>query len=59
MQEQSTKQHFDEQGDLIVKMRKLDGHLAFIEDLLKARAVLSEADVARGRAEYQIFPSVA
>lgn len=57
-----TKSYLDEKladlkGDLIVKMRKLDGHLAFIEDLLKARSVFSDADVARGRAEFQIFPT--
>ncbi|MFH1098897.1 MAG: hypothetical protein V1723_03185 [Candidatus Uhrbacteria bacterium] len=49
----------DLKGDLIVKMRKLDGHLAFIEDLLKSRAVLSDADVTRARKEFQIFPTLA
>ena len=59
-----TKSYLDDKladlnGNLIVKMRKLDGHLALLEDILKARAVLSDADVARVRAEFQIFPTMA
>jgi hypothetical protein len=59
-----TKSYLDEKladlkGDLIVKIRKLDGRMEFLEDLLRARAVLSDADVKRMRSEYQIFPSIA
>ncbi len=58
-----TKSYLDEKlfglkGDLIVKMRKLEGAMLFVASVLKERRVLSDDDVQRLRAEYQIFPTV-
>ncbi|MBI4449880.1 hypothetical protein HY634_02370 [Candidatus Uhrbacteria bacterium] len=57
-----TKSYLDEKlfvlkGDLIVKMRKLEGATLFIASVLKERRVLTDDDVKRLRAEYQVFPS--
>ena len=51
MEEQLTKRYFDEQFDALTRVVR-EG-----VDLLKARAVPSNADVVRARAEFQIFPT--
>ncbi len=57
-----TKSYLDEKladlkGDLIVKMRKLEGGMLLFASVLRERKVLSDADVNRMRTEYQIFPT--
>ena len=58
-----TKNYLDEKlfglkGDLITKIRKLEGGMLFMATILRERKVLSDDDVKRMRAEYQVFPSL-
>lgn len=56
-----TKSYLDEKlgdlkGDLIAKMRTMDGKLEFVVDLLRAQSILSDEDLRRMHEEFRVFP---
>ncbi|MFH1430749.1 MAG: hypothetical protein ABIG71_04515 [Candidatus Uhrbacteria bacterium] len=58
-----TKSYLDDKladlkGDLIVKLRKVNGKVDFLVEVLHTHSLISDEDITLMREEYEVFPSV-